>query len=150
MKICIACSSGGHFKEAQKAIKLIEPGNDIFWVTIYSAHLKSLSDKNRIYYVKDFKDNKAMALLNMAQSLYIYLKEKPDIIISTGASVAIPICLFSRVIFRKRLVYIESGGQVHTPSKTGKLLYRFADLFIVQWKETLKYFPKARYGGNLF
>jgi UDP-N-acetylglucosamine:LPS N-acetylglucosamine transferase len=150
MRIGIACSGGGHLKEAQKALKLIESDNYIFWATIYSDHLKSFSHDNNVYYLSDFKQNIFLLFKNLLNSLKIIIVEKPDVIISTGASVAIPLCLISKFIFRKKLLYIESGGQVYTPSKTGRLIYHVADMFIVQWKPMLKNFPKAEYGGNLF
>jgi UDP-N-acetylglucosamine:LPS N-acetylglucosamine transferase len=77
------------------------------------------------------------------------LKEKPDTIISTGALVTFPICLLGKLM-RKRIIYIESFARVDTASLTGKLMYRIADLFIVQWEELLKIYPKAMYGGGIF
>ena len=35
-------------------------------------------------------------------------------------------------------------------SLTGKLMYPLADLFLVQWEDMLKVFPKAIYAGGIF
>ncbi|WP_191976308.1 hypothetical protein [Limosilactobacillus reuteri] len=51
---------------------------------------------------------------------------------------------------KKKVIYIESFARITTPSLTGKILYHFADLFIVQWKELLKVYPKAKYFGGIF
>ncbi|WP_307816097.1 hypothetical protein [Thermobrachium celere] len=46
---------------------------------------------------------------------------------------------------------MESFAKVNTPNLSGKLIYPIADLFIVQWPELLKFYPKAKYlGGGLY
>ena len=76
-------------------------------------------------------------------------QEKPDYIITTGALIAYPFCLFAKLLNCK-IVYIESFARVDSPSMTGKLLYNFADLFIVQWKDMLVKYPKSVLGGGIF
>jgi len=83
------------------------------------------------------------------KSLYILIKEKPDVIISTGALATFPVCLLGKIL-RKKIIYIESFARVETASLTGKLVYPFADEFIVQWEEMLLIYPKAKYGGGIF
>lgn len=78
-----------------------------------------------------------------------FLKEKPDIIICTGVLAMIPICLVSKIA-GKRLIYIESFAKVTSATLTGKLLYKFADQFYVQWKSMLKVYPKAIYLGGIY
>ncbi len=67
----------------------------------------------------------------MIISLKIYLKERPDIVVCTGAPVTIPMCLIARMD-RKKLIYIELFAKVTSPTQTGKLLYKCADQFYVQ------------------
>ena len=50
----------------------------------------------------------------------------------------------------KRLIYIESFAKVTSATLTGKLLYKFADQFYVQWKSMLKVYPKAIYLGGIY
>ena len=84
-----------------------------------------------------------------AQSLKIMLEEKPDCIISTGALATFPICVLGKLM-GKKVIYIESFARVDEPSLTGKLMYHVADLFIVQWKEMMEFYPNAVYGGGIF
>lgn len=79
----------------------------------------------------------------------IYKKIKPDTIISTGALVTVPICIIGK-LHHKKIIYIESFARINSPSLTGKIMYKFADEFIVQWEDMLKYFPKAHYWGGIF
>ncbi len=75
--------------------------------------------------------------------------EKPNVIISTGSNITIPIFILGKLLGCKT-IYIECSAQVRTPSLSGKICYLFADLFIVQWKYLLnRYGNKAVYGGLL-
>lgn len=80
----------------------------------------------------------------------ILKKEKPDLIISSGAAVAIPFFVLGKVFFKSKCVYIEVFDRIDKGTISGKICYKFADKFIVQWKEQLKVYPKAIYLGSLF
>ena len=75
--------------------------------------------------------------------------EKPDFIITTGALIAFPFCVFAKMRSVK-VIYIESFARVNNQSLTGKLVYPLADLFLVQWESLLKLYPKAKYVGGIF
>ena len=53
-------------------------------------------------------------------------------------------------IFGSKIIYIETFANIHTKTITGKLIYTFADLFIVQWEEMLELYPKAICWGWIF
>ena len=50
----------------------------------------------------------------------------------------------------KKIIFIECMFNVDEPTLTGKLAYKFSDLFIVQWEDMLKVYPKAVLGGRVF
>jgi UDP-N-acetylglucosamine:LPS N-acetylglucosamine transferase len=147
LKICLACSAGGHLTQLLQLSDLWK-NYEHFYLTFKSKSSLNLTEKT--YYIKNPKRNPILFLLASVQSLSIFLIEKPQVVITTGAGVAIPISLISKV-FRKKLIFIESFSRVKTPSATGKFLYFFADLFLVQWKPLLKkYGSKAQYEGAVF
>lgn len=76
-------------------------------------------------------------------------KEKPDLIISSGAAVAVPFFYLGK-LFRAKLIYIEVFDRIDKPTLTGKLVYPIADKFIVQWDEMKKVYPKAINLGSIF
>jgi UDP-N-acetylglucosamine:LPS N-acetylglucosamine transferase len=88
-------------------------------------------------------------LYNTFKSFFLYLKIRPKYIITTGAHTAGPMCLIGH-IFGSKIIYIETFANSITKSKTGRLVYKFADLFIVQWESMLTLYPKAKYGGWIF
>ena len=48
------------------------------------------------------------------------------------------------------VIYIESLAKVTTPTETGKLMYKYADQFYVQWEGMLEYYPNAIYKGGIY
>ena len=88
-------------------------------------------------------------IANCFISLYIYIKVRPKFIVSTGAHTAGPMCLIGK-IFGSKIILIETFANSKTRTKTGRIVYKFADLFIVQWKEMLELYPNAVYGGWIF
>ncbi|WP_077214830.1 PssD/Cps14F family polysaccharide biosynthesis glycosyltransferase [Bacillus dakarensis] len=86
---------------------------------------------------------------NVFKSLFIFLREKPDVIVSTGAHTAVPMCYIAK-LFRKKVIFIESFAKTSTPTISGKMIYPIADLFIVQWEGMLKHYPNAVYGGSIY
>jgi len=152
IKVCIACSAGGHFSEAIKATKNIR--HEKYYVTYRNALVQEFSKNNKVYFVTHPRHCALILrfflfLKNLIQSVLILLKERPDLIISTGADVAVATCIIGKLM-GKKLIYIESGGYVTSKSLSGRLVYPFADLFLVQWEPALKNYPKAKYGGPLF
>ena len=76
-------------------------------------------------------------------------KEKPDIIISSGAAIAVPFFYLGK-IFGAKTVYIEVFDRIDKPTLTGKLVYPVTDKFIVQWEEMKKVYKKAENFGSIF
>ena len=87
--------------------------------------------------------------INCFKSLYYFLKFRPDFIITTGAHTAGPMCCIAH-IFKKKIIYIETFANSETKTVTGSIVYKFADLFIVQWESMLKVHEKATFGGWIY
>lgn len=150
-KICFIASSGGHWEELMCLHEVAE-ANESFFVTEEGGQAED-SKLARLYTLPQINRHERnfyyhfMKLFLSAQK--ILNKEKPDIIITTGALIAFPFCIIAKL--RKiKIVYIESFARVNNLSLTGKLVYHFADLFLVQWKELSELYPNARYVGGIF
>jgi len=151
-KICLISSSGGHFEQLLMLQKLNDK-NKTFIVTEKTKYNKS--DKKINYFVNQVNRKEILFIpkmfLILFKSLYIFLKEKPDVIISTGVLCAIPM-LFIGHIFKKNVIYIESFAKIDSPTMTGKLIYKkhIADRFYVQWESMKKYYPDSIYLGGIY
>ena len=147
-KICFVSSSGGHWEQLQKLKPLADKYEGFFVTekTQFDAPLAS-------YFMMqtDLKD-KLMPfkmLVNSVKALKIWIKEKPDLIITTGTMVAYPLYLLS-IICKKKFIFIETFGRANMPTVAGKLMEKHSDLFIVQWETQKKHYKKAIYGGCLY
>jgi UDP-N-acetylglucosamine:LPS N-acetylglucosamine transferase len=148
MKLCLACSAGGHLSEMMQLEEFYRKHKH-FFLTFRRADSASLAKKERVYFVACPRRNPVKFLLNFFQSLFVFLREKPDVVISTGADVAVSMCYIAR-LFGRKVIYIESFCRPYKPSVSGRLVYPIANLFIVQWKAVQKFYPKAIYGGSIF
>jgi UDP-N-acetylglucosamine:LPS N-acetylglucosamine transferase len=148
VKICIAASAGGHLKEIIQ-LKRIYAKKEHYFVTLKRPDGESLITNEKVFFVECPARNPIKFIINFLQSLKIFLKENPDIIISTGADTALATCYIAK-IFRKKIIYIESFCRPSRPSITGRLIYPIADLFLYQWKEVGKYYPGGKYAGSIF
>jgi predicted nucleotidyltransferase len=144
----VVASGGGHLAEALLAIEGI-PLRAIV-VTLRLPHTeKTLQDVGwKRDYLINPHGNAFKYLINIWQSFWIVVKNRPELVISTGAGMVVPTCLIAKFLGAK-LVFIETAARVTTPSRTGKLLYRFADEFYVQWEPLLEVYPKAKFGRVL-
>lgn len=88
-------------------------------------------------------------LYNCFKSVYFYIKFHPDYIITTGTHTAGPMCCLGKILGSK-IIYIETFANINTKTSTGKLIYHFADHFIVQWPTMKKEYPKAIDGGWIY
>lgn len=151
IKICFAASSGGHFEQLMMLKPLMEKYDSLIITEETSYSTKSSGTK--MYYMKQVNRREKgfipNMIINLVRSVQIYIKEKPDVVICTGVLTMIPICLISKV-FRKKLIYIESFAKVTTPTETGRLLYKFADQFYVQWESMLNVYPNAIFLGGIY
>ena len=86
---------------------------------------------------------------NTFVALRVLRKEKPDLVISSGAAVAVPFFYIAKLM-GKKLIYIEVFDRIDKPTLTGKLVYPIVDKFIVQWDEMKKVYPKAINLGSIF
>jgi beta-1,4-N-acetylglucosaminyltransferase len=150
--ICLASSCGGHFMELIQLLPAVEK-YDFYIITEKNIASKSILNKYRHYCLIQ-QERKGFTFLfkfalNIIISFCIYLKERPDVIISTGAGASYPTCRIAK-LFGKKIIYIESFAKINDKSKTGELVYRFADKFYVQWPEMLNIYPKAEYHGTVY
>ena len=157
-KVLFIASTGGHLDELLQ-LKSMFDNYDYHIVTEKTKSNLSLKDKfpKRVSYLVygtyTTKLNKLIypfkLIYNTIKSFFLYLKIRPKYIISTGAHTAGPMCLIGH-IFGSKIIYIETFANSKSKSRTGSLVYKFADLFIVQWESMLELYPNAIYGGWIF
>lgn len=152
VKVCFIQQSGGHYAQLN-AMKPIMNECKSFIVT-EAVNNKKNDIIGQIYYIKQVNRRERQflitMLLNTLKQLIILLRERPKIIVTTGVLCVIPMCLMGKYLFGSRLIYIESFAKTKSPNKTGKLMYKFADFFFVQWETMLEVYPNAIYMGGIY
>lgn len=152
VKAIFAASSGGHLEQILKLKPLMEKYDSVLVTekTLYGVPdigipVSLLCQVNR----KELKFIPLM-IVNTYRSLKLLIREKPDVVICTGALVMVPVCLLAKKVFHKKLIFIESFAKISSPTLTGKLLYKYADKFMVQWESMLEVYPNAEYVGGIY
>ncbi len=154
-KVLFISSTGGHLSELMQLKSMFDKYDFhiITEKTKSNMYLKDKYPKRVNYLVYGTKSNMLVypfkLLYNCFKSLFFYLKIRPNVIVTTGAHTAGPMCCIGK-IFGSKIIYIETFANSETKSVTGKMVYKFADLFIVQWEDMLKLYPKAKYGGWIY
>ena len=151
-KVMFISSTGGHFSELMKLEPMFK-NYKVTLVTESSKNKKKLKKSYKKYNIKfllSFSDNKFINILklfiNCFISLFYFVIFRPKYIVTTGAHTSGPMCCIGK-IFRSKIIFIETMANITSPTATGKRVYKFAALFIVQWEDMLKVYPKAVYGG---
>lgn len=157
-KVMFISSTGGHLEELTQLKEMFQN---------YNYHIVTEKTKSNLSLLKKYPNRVSFLtygsyttfkkkitypfklLLNCFKSLIIYIKVRPKYIVSTGAHTAGPMCLIGK-IFGSKIIFIETFANSKSKSRTGTLVYKFADLFIVQWEDMLELYPDAVYGGWIF
>ena len=155
MKKVIFISSGGGHLEELLALKELFKETEYLLITEKTETTEYLKDKydNVKYLAYGTKAHLFSYLFifsfNILKSLFIYLKFRPDYVISTGTHTAVPMIRIAHM-FKAKTVWIETMANINTPTKAGKLVEKYVDKFIVQWPEMLDVYPNAEYWGTVF
>ena len=143
-RVLIVCSAGGHLMDVLLATEGVEMDFDI--ATFRLPHVGIPAGARALHFLIDPHTSLWKFGVNALQSLRLMLKIRPRVVITTGAGIALACALIGKFL-GARLIYVEISASVERLSRTGAFLYGYADLFIVQWPELCKQYPRAVYGG---
>ncbi|RAK19905.1 oligosaccharide biosynthesis protein Alg14 [Anoxybacillus vitaminiphilus] len=152
-KVLFISSLGGHLTQLLQ-LKPLFSEYDYHIVTEKSVITEELSKQYNMSFLMYGARNYPFRYIfkfsyNVVKSFYYFLREKPDVVVTTGAHTAVPMCYIAK-LFGKKVIFIESFAKTTTPTISGRLVYPIADLFIVQWESMKKHYPKAVYGGSIY
>lgn len=154
-KVLFISSTGGHLNELLQLSCLFEK-YDYHIITEKDKSSEALKIKygDKISYLPYGTRSKLLTYIFKyfylcLKTIYYYLKLRPKVIVTTGTHTAGPMCYLGK-IFGSKIIYIETYANRNKKTATGRLIYPIADLFIVQWEEMLKLYPKAVYGGSIY
>ena len=149
IKVCLVGSSGGHLAHLYM-LKPFWENKKRFWVTFDKEDARSLLNGEKVYpcYYPTNRNIKNL-IRNTVVAWKVLHKEKPDLIISSGAAVSVPFFYLGK-LFGSKLIYIEVFDRIDKPTLSGRLVYPIVDKFIVQWEEQKEVYKKAINLGSIF
>lgn len=141
-------SAGGHLSQLRKVAGAWS-GRSTFWVTTTNVVSGSLGPGSEVYVVGECNRDYPLRVIHVLfRCLSILRKERPDVIISTGAAAGCLMCLLGRLL-GARIVWLDSITNVKRVSLSGRLVRPFADLFLVQWPELAQRYRGVEYVGTI-
>ena len=158
MKLLVVLGEGGHSKEMLLLVEQLGPDHDYSYLLVQGDDLSAgkITRAGPVYWARRPRDkvhNLVVDLFRTLQSTWHSWRAlravQPDAVLSCGPSVGVPICLLARLLGVK-VIYVETGSRVTALSLSGKIVYRFADLFVVQWPQLVEKYPKAVFGGRFW
>lgn len=149
-KVCIPTSSGGHLTHMRMLMPVLDKAADRFWVAFDKEDANTALEGERVYHCF-FPTNRNVrnTVRNTLLAAKVLREERPDLIVSSGAAIAVPFFLVGKLMGAKT-VYIEVFDRVDAPTLTGRLVRRFTDLFVVQWPEMTRVYPGSVDLGSIF
>ena len=148
MKLLLVCSSGGHLQE-MLALAPAWQELDPTWVTLRGEDTEYLLRSSQVVWAYGPTNRSLVNLVrNLGVALRTLRRVDPDVVLSTGAALAVPFFAVARLTGR-RTVYVESYTRREALSLSGRMVYPLADVFFVQWPELAARRSRARYAGSV-
>lgn len=134
------CSGGGHLTELVMILRHLPPCDAI--LTEPGTVERNAGGEMPLLPISDPHRSPLKFLKNSAQAAWLLIRLRPTVVVSTGAGMCVAFFMLARM-FGATCVFVETGARVSTPSMTGRLLYRFSHLFVVQNAALLPVYKKA-------
>lgn len=148
-RVGIVCSSGGHLAQLH-VLDQWWSRRDRFWVTFDKTDSRSMLADERVYYGYHPTNRHLGNLLrNTVLAFRILRHERPDVLISNGAGIAVPFFWLGKLLFRSKTVYIEVYDRIDSPTLTARLVGPVLDRMLVQWPEQQEHYPKGELVGQV-
>jgi beta-1,4-N-acetylglucosaminyltransferase len=157
MKLLVILGEGGHTTELLNLVDLLGDRYEYCYILAKEDNLSTnrLRRDGVIYKLPRPRGKDTMVFtaifktfLATVEALKILWQVKPTAILSTGPAIAVPVSIVGKLLGIK-IIFVETGSRVQTLSLTGRIMYRMADLFFVQWPQLSKKLPGAIYAGRL-
>jgi UDP-N-acetylglucosamine:LPS N-acetylglucosamine transferase len=149
-KILAVASGGGHWKE----LMLLKDGFD-FKGSSHVKYITTISGLPQEESIHDFeiikdsnKTQKLALIISFFQIFVIYLKYRPNIVISTGAAAGIVSIIIGKICGAKT-IWVDSIANADKLSLSGDIAKWTADIVLTQW-EHLADGKDIQFHGSVF
>ena len=124
-------------------------GYGTFCVTTTSVVHEKLQKYGKVYVVGECnREHPLQVILVLLRCMGVILRERPDVVISTGAAAGCMTCFLAKLIGAK-VIWIDSITNVERISLSGRMVRYIADLFLVQWPDLVEQYKNVEYVGEV-
>lgn len=145
--VLLVATPGGHLSQ----LKLIAPCFESFdrrWVSTEHASVDVGADQ-LVFGHGPTTRNIGNFLRNLVVAWREIRSQKPDLIVSTGAGLAVPFFLLARLL-GVRTMFLEVYDRIDSKTLTGRLVRPLATEFLVQWPEQRDVYGRGTVVGALY
>jgi len=146
LRICLVASAGGHLSQL---LKLAESwsGHDLFYVVTSELVREELQKRGRVYIVQECNRQHPLQVMKvLTKCVRIIFRERPQVVISTGAAAGCIECFLGKIIGAK-IIWIDSITNVEKLSLSGRMVRYIADMFFVQWPGLTRKYTNVQFAG---
>ncbi len=141
-KLLAVASQGGHLIQLMR-LKPVFDRHDTCYVS--SQRREGMDDFARI--VDANRNAKIRLILLFFQVLWIVVRKRPDVVISSGAAPGYFAVLCGKLL-GARTIWVDSIANAQELSMSGRRAGKFADLWLTQWPEVAQE-SGPKYGGRV-
>jgi UDP-N-acetylglucosamine:LPS N-acetylglucosamine transferase len=147
-KICIVASAGGHLTQLL-SLRSVWEGHEVVCVSTGHMVRDKLEAIGKTYIVGECnREHLILTFGVMIKCLRIICKEKPNVVLSTGAAPGFLMCLWGK-LFGAKVIWLDSIANTEKLSMSGRMVRRFADLILSQWPDAAARYPNVEYAGEV-
>lgn len=157
MKLLIILGEGGHTTEMLNLVDLLGDRYEYHYVltkqdNLSADHIRRPGPTYRVTRPRG-KDTGVLpsifrTICAALEALPVLLRVRPDAIVTVGPAIGVPVSILGKLL-GARIIFIETGSHITFSSMTGRILYRWADLYFVQWPQLAEKLDRAIYAGRL-
>ena len=147
-KIMLVCSSGGHFKGMRGLSQYWQQFKQRDWITFKTGTtLAELKNEKTYWAHSPTNRNLPNLVRNLLLAIQVVTKKRPDIVISTGAGVAVPFLVAAKYLCKSQIIFVESKTRIRDLSLSARLLrsLKALNLLIVRSEEIAHLYPETVY-----
>lgn len=135
-KVLAIASGGGHWVQLLRLRPAFE-GCEVVYASVHAASAAEVPGC-RFYSFKDAsRKNKWAFFVVVLRMFWILLRERPDVIVTTGSGPAL-ICITLGRVFGARTLWIDSIANCKELSTSGRKARKVATRCLSQWEEIAK------------
>ncbi len=149
LRVLIVCSSGGHLAQLH-CLDAWWSQHERAWVTFDKADARSLLEGERVWWGHHPTNRNLKNLLKNARlALRVLAKERPHLIVSNGAGIAVPFFWLGKLLFGCTTVYVEVYDRIDSATLTARLVTPVLDQMVIQWEDQRTFYPDAEFLGGV-